>query len=64
MLLTRDGDGHTGYNMGNECVDETIEDYLIDGDVPSEDKDCGPDFRARPGGPYTLPSCPPGHAPP
>ena len=23
VLLTRDGDGHTGYNMGNDCVDET-----------------------------------------
>ncbi len=41
VLLTRDGDGHTGYNMGNTCVDETIEGYLIDGDVPSKDKDCG-----------------------
>ena len=41
VLLTRDGDGHTGYNMGNDCVDETIEGYLIDGDVPTGDKDCG-----------------------
>jgi pimeloyl-ACP methyl ester carboxylesterase len=41
VLLTREGDGHTGYNMGNDCVDETIEGYLIDGDVPSGDKDCG-----------------------
>ena len=41
VLLTRDGDGHTGYNMGNDCVDETIEGYLIDGDVPTKDKDCG-----------------------
>jgi pimeloyl-ACP methyl ester carboxylesterase len=41
VLLTRDGDGHTGYNMGNDCVDETIESYLIDGDVPTGDKDCG-----------------------
>ena len=41
VLLTRDGDGHTGYNMGNDCVDEPIEGYLIDGDVPTKDKDCG-----------------------
>jgi pimeloyl-ACP methyl ester carboxylesterase len=41
VLLTRDGDGHTGYNMGNDCVDQTVEGYLIDGDVPTADKDCG-----------------------
>ena len=41
VLLSRDGDGHTGYNTGNDCVDEAIEDYLIDGDVPTADKDCG-----------------------
>ena len=22
VLVSRDGDGHTGYNSGNECVDE------------------------------------------
>ena len=30
----RDGDGHTGYNAGNDCVDGAVEGYLIDGTVP------------------------------
>ena len=40
VLVTRDGDGHTGYNAGNHCVDTTIEDYLVDGIVPSGHVDC------------------------
>ena len=40
VLVTRDGDGHTGYQSGNDCVDEAIEGYLIDGKVPSGDVDC------------------------
>jgi pimeloyl-ACP methyl ester carboxylesterase len=40
ILITRDGDGHTGYNMGNSCVDDVVEGYLIDGDVPADDVDC------------------------
>ena len=40
MLLTRDGDGHTGYNAGNACVDEIVESYLIDGTVPEDGRRC------------------------
>ena len=40
VLVSRDGDGHTGYNSGNECVDEAIEDYLIDGTVPEDGLSC------------------------
>ncbi len=40
VLLSRDGDGHTGYNAGNSCVDETVEAYLIDGTVPDDGKEC------------------------
>lgn len=40
LLLTRDGDGHTGYNKGNDCIDETVEDYLLDGVVPEDDRTC------------------------
>lgn len=40
VLVTRDGDGHTGFNMGNDCVDDVVEGYLIDGEVPSADVDC------------------------
>ena len=32
---TRDGDGHTGYNSGNDCVDDAVESYLIEGKVPA-----------------------------
>ena len=35
MLVSRDGDGHTGYNSGNDCVDEAVEGYLVDGTVPA-----------------------------
>ena len=40
VLVTRDGDGHTGYNAGNGCVDTVVEDYLVDGTVPPADVDC------------------------
>ncbi|MCD4532702.1 alpha/beta hydrolase [Nocardioides sp. cx-169] len=40
VLLTRDGDGHTAYNAGNECIDTAIEDYLIDGVVPDDGTEC------------------------
>jgi pimeloyl-ACP methyl ester carboxylesterase len=40
VLVTRDGDGHTGYNMKNPCVDEVVESYLVDGEVPDADVDC------------------------
>ena len=40
VLLRRDGDGHTAYNSGNECVDDTIEAYLLAGEVPADPTDC------------------------
>ncbi|MCB8955313.1 MAG: alpha/beta fold hydrolase [Nocardioides sp.] len=40
VLVSRDGDGHTGYNSGNECVDTAIEDYLVDGTVPEDGLSC------------------------
>ncbi|WP_110180563.1 alpha/beta hydrolase [Nocardioides solisilvae] len=40
ILLTRDGDGHTAYNAGDECIDVAIEDYLVDGVVPDGDVTC------------------------
>lgn len=39
-LIVRDGDGHTGYNAGNACVDEAVEGYLVDGDVPPAQLGC------------------------
>ena len=34
VLVTRNGDGHTGYRAGNPCVDDTVERYLVSGVVP------------------------------
>ncbi len=40
VLVSRDGDGHTGYNSGNACVDDAVEDYLVEGDVPQDGLSC------------------------
>lgn len=40
VLLVRDGDGHTGYNAGNECIDRTVESYLVSGEVPESGTRC------------------------
>ncbi len=40
MLITRVGEGHTGYNKGNDCVDDAVDSYLIEGTVPADDLRC------------------------
>jgi pimeloyl-ACP methyl ester carboxylesterase len=40
VLVERDGDGHTAYNAGNECIDGIVEDYLLDGEVPADGTQC------------------------
>lgn len=40
VLLRRDGDGHTAYRAGNDCVDDTVERYLVSGEVPEGTVDC------------------------
>jgi pimeloyl-ACP methyl ester carboxylesterase len=40
VLVRRDGDGHTGYLAGNECVDDVVESYLVSGEVPKDTVDC------------------------
>ena len=40
VLIRRDGDGHTGYHTGNDCVDDAVEDYLIAGTVPTDGLSC------------------------
>lgn len=40
VLVRRDGDGHTAYNSGNECIDSLVEDYLIEGTVPDNPTSC------------------------
>jgi pimeloyl-ACP methyl ester carboxylesterase len=40
VLVTREGEGHTAYAQGNDCIDSTVDDYLIDGTVPAADPLC------------------------
>ncbi|GAA1938831.1 alpha/beta hydrolase [Microbacterium aoyamense] len=40
VLVTRVGEGHTGFNKGNACVDDAVESYLLDGTVPESDITC------------------------
>ncbi len=40
VLLTREGEGHTGYGMGSACIDEAVEGYLIRGVVPDDGTRC------------------------
>ena len=39
-LVTYESEGHTAYNKSNACVDNTIDDYFIDGTVPADDPRC------------------------
>lgn len=34
-LLTREGDGHTGYRQGSKCTDSAVERYLVSGTLPA-----------------------------
>lgn len=40
VLVTYEGEGHTAYNKGSACVDDVVDDYLIDGTVPVADPQC------------------------
>jgi pimeloyl-ACP methyl ester carboxylesterase len=40
VLLTRVGEGHTGYTEGNPCVDAVVDAYLLEGTVPDGDVVC------------------------
>ncbi|MFF3485180.1 alpha/beta hydrolase [Streptomyces sp. NPDC002701] len=39
-LLTYDGDGHTAYGRGSECIDTAINRYLVEGVPPKDGKRC------------------------
>ncbi|WP_330239788.1 alpha/beta hydrolase [Streptomyces sp. NBC_00525] len=39
-LLTYEGDGHTAYGRGSDCVDTAINTYLLEGTPPPADKKC------------------------
>ncbi|MEU3018320.1 alpha/beta hydrolase [Nocardiopsis sp. NPDC007018] len=40
FLVTRDGDGHTGYRMGDACVDAVVDEYLLELTVPDDGMAC------------------------
>lgn len=40
VLLSRDGDGHTAYGAGNDCIDEAVNTYLVDGTPPDDGTQC------------------------
>lgn len=39
-LLTYDGDGHTAYARGSDCIDTAVNAYLLAGTVPPKDEKC------------------------
>ncbi|MFF9725678.1 alpha/beta hydrolase [Streptomyces gardneri] len=39
-LLTYEGDGHTAYGRGSDCVDTAINAYLLEGTPPQDGKRC------------------------
>jgi pimeloyl-ACP methyl ester carboxylesterase len=39
-LVTRKGQGHTGYNKGNACVDSAVDDFFVHNTVPTKDPHC------------------------
>lgn len=39
-LVTYEGTGHTAYHEGSQCIDTTVDDYLLKGTVPAKDPDC------------------------
>jgi pimeloyl-ACP methyl ester carboxylesterase len=40
VLVTRDGDGHTGYPRSSPCVDKAVDGWFIDGTVPQDGLKC------------------------
>lgn len=40
VLITRVGEGHTGYNKGNLCVDDAVEAFFVDDLVPEDGLRC------------------------
>ena len=39
-LVTYDGDGHTAYRRGNQCVDKAVDEYLLDDKAPKDGLRC------------------------
>jgi len=39
-LLTLRGEGHTGHNQGNKCIDSTVDSYFLTGKIPQRGLIC------------------------
>ena len=39
-LLTLNGDGHTGHNQGNECIDSVVDSFFLTGKIAPEPLIC------------------------
>ncbi len=39
-LLTYEGQGHTAYTSGSSCIQEAVDDYLLDGTMPADGTRC------------------------
>ena len=40
VLVSYDGEGHTAYGMGNQCIVDTVDDFFVNGTVPAADPNC------------------------
>lgn len=40
VLVTREGDGHTGFHAGNSCIDSIVDEFFLDGTVPKDGVEC------------------------
>ena len=40
VLVTRNGDGHTAYSEGNDCINNLVEKYFVSGVVPRNGTAC------------------------
>ncbi len=40
VLLTREGDGHTAYSSGNQCIVDAVNTYLLEGTPPEDGTTC------------------------
>ncbi len=40
VLVSRDGDGHTAYASGNDCIDDLVDTFFTKGTVPRDGTEC------------------------
>lgn len=40
LVSWKNGDGHTAYYSGSKCVDRTVDDFLLEGEVPEDGLEC------------------------